>query len=161
MWYAPILFSALLAGQPPVSGSQSATATLSVSIGSQAQLSLTSNTLLFPNADPEDVPLVPGAPMITITAKSRISRNAQLALTVQATDDLRSGITTLPASLIAWDGSGDGFVPGVLSRTSAQLVGTWTGSGTRTGTQSFTFQNSWSHPPGTYSMTIVYTMSMP
>lgn len=160
MWYASIL-SAVLAVQPPVSGSQTATATLSVSIAAQARLSLTSNAIVFPNADPDHVPEVPGSPEITVLTKARTSANAQVALTIQASDDLRSGISTLPASLIAWTGSGDGFVPGVLSRTAAQLAATWTGSGTRTGTQRFTFRNSWTHPPGTYSVTLIYTVSMP
>jgi hypothetical protein len=152
---------ALLLWQPPVTGPQSATATLSVNVGSHARLAFNSTTLVFPDADPDQVPLVPGSPAITITAKARTPANAQVTLTVQAADDLRSGVTTIPASLITWDGSGDGFVSGVLSQASPQLVASWTGSGMRAGAQSFAFQNSWTHPPGTYSVTFIYTMSMP
>jgi hypothetical protein len=152
---------ALLLGQPPVTAPQSASTTLSVNVGSQARLVFTSTTLVFPDAHPDQVPLVPGSPVISITAKARTPRNAQVTLTVQAADDLRSGVDTIPASLITWDGRGDGFVPGVLSRTSAQMVASWTGSGTRDGAQSFAFQNSWTHPPGTYSVTFIYTVSMP
>lgn len=152
---------ALLLGQAPVTGPQSASATLSVTVGSQARLVLSSTTLVFPDANPDQAPLVPGSPSIGITAKARTPKNTQLTLTVQAVDDLRSGVSTIPASLITWDGGGDGFVPGVLSRASAQLVGAWTGSGTRDGTQNFAFQNSWTHQPGIYSVTFVYTMSMP
>ena len=155
------ILAALLLWQPPVPGPKSATAAVSVDIGSHARLAFTSTALVFPDADPDQVPLVPGSPDITVTAKARTAKNAQITLTLQAADDLRSGVTIIPASLITWGGSGDGFVSGVLSRTSAQLVGSWTGSGTRTGAQSFTFQNSWTHPPGTYSVTFVYTMSMP
>lgn len=137
-------------------------ATLSLNVASQARLSFSSTTLVFADADPDSVPLVPGSPStITVTAKARTTRNAQVVLTVQATDDLRSGVNTLPASLITWSGSGDGFVSGVLSQASAQLLAAWTGSGIRTGAQSFAFQNSWTHPPGTYSATFVYTVSMP
>jgi hypothetical protein len=157
----PLLIAWLL-GQPALTGPQSVPATLSVNVASQARISFSSTTLVFGDADPDSVPLVPGSPStITVTAKARTMRNAQVVLTVQATDDLRSGVNTLPASLITWSGSGDGFVSGVLSQASAQLVAAWTGSGIRTGAQSFAFQNSWTHPPGTYSATFVYTVSMP
>ena len=161
MCYEPFLIAWLL-GQPPVAGPQRAPATLSVNVASQARISFSSTTLVFPDADPDLVPIVPGSPAtITVTAKARTTRNTQVVLTVQATDDLRSGINTLPASLISWSGSGDSFVSGVLSQASAQQVAAWTGSGIRTGAQRFAFQNSWTHPPGTYSATFVYTVSMP
>lgn len=153
---------AVLLGQPPVSGTASATAALSVAIGSQGRVTFTSLTLAFPSANPDQAPVVAAAPAaITVTAKSRTPANAQVTLTLQAADDLRSGTATLPASLIQWKASGPGFVGGTLSRDEAALVAAWTGSGVHTGSQQFEFQNSWSHPPGTYSVTVVYTMSMP
>lgn len=161
MGYPSILLTIVLLAQAPGTGPVSATATLSVAIGSQARVSLAASTLVFPDADPDSVPLVPGSPELTIATRVRAPKNQQIALTVQALDDLRSGITTIPATLIRWEGRGDGFVAGVLSRTAPQLVGEWTGSGARTGVQSFSFENSWAHPPGTYSVTFVYTMSMP
>jgi hypothetical protein len=160
MCYEPFLLAFLL-GQPPVTGPQSASVSLNVNVGSQARITFSSTTLVFPDADPDSVPLVPGSPGVDVTAKARASRNAQVVLTVQASDDLRSGMSTLPASLITWSGDGNGFLSGVLSRASPQLVAAWTGSGIRTGAQSFAFQNSWTHPPGTYSVTLVYTVSMP
>ena len=157
-----ILAALLLAQGPPSTGPQHAAATLTVHIGSHARLTFSSMSLVFPEADPDQVPLVPASPpAITITARTRLPRHAQIALTVQASDDLRSGVTTIPASLITWEAGGDGFVAGALSRDDPQLVASWTGSGSRTGTQAFRFQNSWTHPPGTYSVTFVYTMSMP
>ena len=155
------LLFALWLGQALPTGPRNASATLSVSVGAQARLVFTATTIVFVDANPDQVPLVSGSPALGITAKARVQRNSQITLTVQATDDLRSGVTTLPASLISWNGTGDGFVPGVLSSTSPQVVGSWTGSGTRDGTQTFAFRNDWTHPPGTYSVTFVYTMSMP
>jgi hypothetical protein len=52
-------------------------------------------------------------------------------------------------------------VGGALATGSNETVGTWTSSGIRTGTQSYLFENRWSHPPGTYSITLVYTLSSP
>lgn len=141
---------------------QSVSATLSASMPPLARLSLSSNSLSFPDADPDLVPQVPasGGP-ITITAKARAANNGLVTLTVQASDDLRSGVYVLPATLITWTGSGPGFVNGTLSRTTAQVVGTWLGSGVHTGTQAFRFENRWTHPAGIYSVTLIYTLSSP
>jgi hypothetical protein len=160
--FDPIIFLALLLAQPPVSGPVTASATLSVNLGSHARVAFGSTTVTFPDADPDLVPLVTAVPQsIEITAKARTPRNAQVSLTLQAADDLRSGVNTLPATLITWAVTGSGFVPGVLSRETAQAVATWTGSGVHSGTQSFSFENKWTHPPGTYSVTLIYTMSTP
>ena len=140
----------------------SASATISTNVTSLARLSISSNTLAFDDADPDLVPEVPasGGPL-TITARSRAPRNGLVTLTVQASDDLRSGVTLLPASLITWTGTGAGFVDGTLSRTTPQLVGSWTGSGARVGTQAYRFRNSWTHTPGVYTVTLVYTLTSP
>lgn len=156
-----LLVGVLLAQAPP-SGPQNATVTLSVNLGSHARLSMSSATLTFPDADPDAVPFVAGVPdSITVTAKTRTTRNNQVILTVLAPDDLRSGLTTIAASTVRWTATGAGFVPGALAAGSGQTVGTWTSSGVRSGTQSFVFENRWTHPPGTYSVTLVYTLSSP
>ena len=160
--FDPIILLALLLAQGSDSGPQTASATLSLNIGSHARVAFASTTLMFPDADPDLVPVITAVPQnIEITAKARTPRNAQVSLTLQAADDLRSGVNTLPASLIRWAATGSGFVAGTLNRASAQTVATWTGSGVRNGTQSFAFENKWTHPPGTYSVTLVYTMSTP
>lgn len=153
---------ALVLGQPPATGPQTATATLSVNVAALARMALSTVSLVFPDADPDAAPIVPSTPeAVVITAKVRAPRDAQVMLTVRAADDLRSGVTTLPASLISWTAQGDGFTSGLMSRTSDGLVAMWTGSGERSGAQRFGFENRWTHPPGTYSITFVYTMSTP
>jgi hypothetical protein len=135
---------------------------LSANVTSLARLSLSNTSITFPDADPETVLQVPAASgPLQITARARTPRNTLVTLTVQANSDLRSGVTTLPASLITWSGSGPGFLDGTMSRLSPQLVGSWTGSGARQGTQLYRFQNAWTHPPGTYSVTLVYTLAIP
>jgi len=163
MRFESILAFVLLAQAPaPASGPQVASATLNLNLGSHARLSFSATALTFPNADPDLTPQVSSVPdSIAITAKARTTRNGQITVTVQSTDDLRSGVTTLPASLITWGAQGAGFLPGALSASTAELVGAWTGSGVRTGSQTFSFRNEWTHPPGTYSLTLVYTISAP
>lgn len=127
-----------------------------------ARLSLSANSLSFPDADPDLVPQVPsaGGP-ITITTKARAQSDGLVTLTVQADDDLRSGVNVLPVSLISWAGSGPGFVSGTLTRGQPQLVGSWVGSGVRVGTLTFRFENRWTHSSGIYTVTLTYTLSAP
>jgi hypothetical protein len=139
---------------------QTDTATLNAALAPVARLTLSSASLTFPDADPDMVPVVSAIPAsMTITAKARATEGAIVTLTVLASDDLRSGISTIPASAITWTGSGAGFVDGTLSAATEQLLGSWLGSGIRSGTQSFRFQNLWSHPTGTYTVTITYTLT--
>jgi hypothetical protein len=144
------------------SATVSDTATLNADFSPLAALSISSNTLAFPDADPDTVPQVPGTPAsITITARARATRGAAVTLTVQASDDLRSGVDTIPIAAITWTASGPGFVAGTLSRATPQTVASWTGSGARSGTQNFLFANAWSYATGTYTVSLLYTLTAP
>jgi hypothetical protein len=141
---------------------QTRTATLNVSINGLARLSLSSTGVSFPDSNPDLVPLVPGTPgPLAVTVKARTPLNATVRLSVLASDELRSGVLTLPASTITWTATGAGFVAGTLNQTTPQTVGTWVGSGVRTGSQSLLFANAWTHPTGTYTLTMTYTLSSP
>jgi hypothetical protein len=155
----PVLF-ALLALVPASSAAQTDTATLNANLSGIARLTFSSNNLVFPDSDPDTVPLVPasGGP-VTITAKARATQGGQVTLTLQADGDLRSGIDTLPASELTWTATGPGFVNGTVSAATPQTVASWVGSGVHTGTQSFLFRNLWTHPTGTYTLTLTYTLS--
>ena len=158
--YWLLLIASLAIAAP--AGAQTATSTFSANLGGIAKLSFSSNTLSFPDADPDTVPLIAAAGgAITITAKARASLSATVTLTVLAADDLRSGVDTIPASALTWTGSGAGFVNGTVSRATPQVVASWTGSGIRTGTQTYRFQNSWSYRAGTYSVSLLYTLVSP
>lgn len=141
---------------------QPATATLSATIGNHAKLTLSTTNIAFPDADPDtmpDVPAVGGA--LLVTAKARCTAGAQVVLTVRATEDLRSGLDVLSASNITWTATGAGFAGGTLSASAPATLGTWTGSGVRSGAQQLFFRNLWTHPTGTYTTSIVYTLSAP
>jgi hypothetical protein len=140
---------------------QTTTATLSANVSPLAKLTLSTASISFPDADPDAVPQIPasGGPLV-ITAKSRAPAGALIVLSINAADDLRSGITVIPASNISWTATGAGFVGGTLS-TSAVTVATWTGSGVRGGSQQFFLRNLWTHPTGTCTLTMIYTLSTP
>ena len=83
---------------------------MNVSINGLARLTLSSTGVSFPDSNPDLVPQVPGVPSpLSITVKARTTLNATLRLSVLASDDLRSGVRTLPASNITW-GSGSTFL---------------------------------------------------
>jgi len=157
-----ILLSWAAAAFPTPAAAQTSTATLSANVGAVASLTLSSAAVAFPDADPDVVAQIPatGGPLV-ITAKSRATGGAQVVLSVQAADDLRSGVVVIAASNITWTGSGAGFVAGTLSKSSPVTVATWTGSGVRSGSQQFFFRNLWTHPTGTYTLTMTYTLSAP
>jgi hypothetical protein len=141
---------------------QRGTALLLVNVPTEGRMSFSVTSVTFPDADPTTTPFVPSVPVgVTISVRARIPRNSQVTLTVQSTDDLRSGVTVLPASLITWTVTGSGFAGGTLSRSAPQLVGSWVGSGVRTGIQNYRFENRWTHPAGIYSATLVYTLASP
>ena len=150
---------AFAAGRVPAAA-QTGNATLNAAVNGLARLSLSSAAITFPDADPDTVPSIQAAQgPITLTAKARTSPNGAVTLTVQASDHLRSGINTIPASNITWVASGAGFSNGTLSAAMAQIVAAWTGSGVRSGTQTFFFKNLWSYATGTYTLTMTYTLS--
>jgi hypothetical protein len=141
---------------------QTATATLSADLSPRAKLSVSSSSLTFPDTNPDTVPQVPASSgAVTITAKGRATEGSTVTLTVQASADLRSGVSTIPASALTWTAAGPGFVNGTLSTTAAAVVGSWTGSGVRVGTQHYVFQNLWTYVSGTYTTSLLYTLTSP
>lgn len=157
---APVLFLILVVAAGRVPAAQTTNATLNASIDGVARLSLSSAALTFPDADPDTIPSIQASQgPITVTAKARTSPNGTVTLTVRASDELRSGLDTIPASNITWVASGPGFTNGTLSATTAQPVATWSGSGVRTGAHTFFFRNLWSYATGTYTLTMIYTLS--
>lgn len=141
---------------------QTASATLSADLGARARLSLSTSSLSFPDSNPDLFPQVQASSgAVTITAKGRATEGSTVTLTVRASADLRSGIDTIPSSAITWTASGPGFVPGTLSATADQVVGSWTGSGVRVGTQNYRFQNLWTYPSGTFTTSLLYTLTSP
>ena len=141
---------------------QASTATLSANVGTIAKLNLSTASASFPDADPDAVPQIPtaGGPIL-ITAKSRANPGVLVVLTLQAADDLRSGVNVIPASNITWTATGAGFVGGTLSKAAPVTIASWTGSGVRSGSQQLFFRNLWTHPTGTYTVSLLYTLSAP
>ena len=153
-----LLTAALIAA--PASA-QTATATFSANFAGFAKFSLSNNTVTFPDADPDAVLVEPASSGAAIVVKARSAPGGAIRLTIAATDNLRSGLDTIPAAALSWTATGPGYMSGTVNRFAAQTVGTWTGSGMNSGTQSYRFQNSWTYVPGTYNLQLIYTLTGP
>jgi hypothetical protein len=141
---------------------QTVTATFSANVGGIAKFSLSSNTVTFPDADPDTVPQVPASSgPLTITVKTRATPGSTVRLTILATDSLRSGVNTIPATALSWTTTGAGYVGGTVNSFAAQTLGSWIDSGINVGTQNYRFQNSWTYVPGTYNVVLMYTLTAP
>ena len=163
--YAPALLvlAALLAAPVSAAAQQnSRDATLTANVNALANLTLSSLALAFPDADPDTVPQIPSSTgPVVVETKARAFQGESTTLTVAAADDLRSGTDVIPASALSWTASGTGFVSGTLTVGVAQTVGSWANSGVHAGTLTWVLANSWTYAPGTYSLTLTYTLTAP
>src|SRR4051812_23765100 len=101
-----LLMAVAAAGVRPAAA-QASTATLNASVNGMARLTVSTAALTFPDADPDTVPSIQAVQgPITITAKARTTTNGTVALTLIASDQLRSGVNTIPSSNVTWTATG-------------------------------------------------------
>ena len=138
--------------------------TTTVTVAARASLTLSANTLTFPDAAPDTTPSISASEgAITVTANGRTSKTGNVTLTVLAAGDLTDGSSdTILISNLTWTGSGTGYnANGAMSKSTGQSVGSWTGSGTYAGTLTYKLANSWAYATGTYTATVTYTLTAP
>jgi hypothetical protein len=139
------------------------TVTVNATVSARAKLALansTTHTINFGDADP-DVTAVLSAPAFNVDVKARTSANSSVTLTVSADGDLMSGTDAIAISNLRWTATGAQFVNGTSDSASEVAVGSWTGSGSYAGTQTYTLQNSWAYATGNYSVLLTYTLTAP
>ena len=153
---AIVLFSSAMA-----SAQQTATAsvTATANVAAKARLDVT-GTVTFADDDPDTTPILSAA-ALTIQVKARTGQNETVTLTVAADGDFEeAGGGVIGIGNLTWVVGGSGFAPGTAATTD-QTVGTWTGPGTRNGTQTYRLANSWAYATGSYSVTLTYTLTAP
>lgn len=143
----------------PSSAQQTANLAVSATVSARATLTVSAAAVSFADADPDTTPTITGAPVLTVTAKSRTSAGNAVTLTVQAGTNLLSGADSIAASNVDWTATAD-LSAGTLS-TAAVTIGSWTNSGSRSGTMTYRLTNSWTYATGNYSTTVTYTLSAP
>jgi hypothetical protein len=127
------------------------------------ELSLSPRVISFPSSDPDVVPIVPAAP-VTVTYRIRQNVGAPWTLTVLAGGDLISGPSRVDISNVTWTATpAPPFQGGTLSKTVAQRLASGTGNVANLSSGSVTFRlaNSWTYSTGTYTQTVLLTLSSP
>ncbi len=155
-----VVIAVALAAAGADAASRSRNATATVTIAALAKLSFSSSGVSFADADPDTVPVITAAPVL-ITTKARTTLGTLVTLTVRASADLASAGSTIPASAVSWSASGAGFSGGTMSATLARTVGSWSGSGVRSGSQTYQLANAWTYATGTYTTQFLYTLVSP
>ena len=127
-------------------------------------LSLSPRVLSFPSADPDTVPVVAATPLQVTYRVRQNDQGAPWSLTVLAGGDLMSGSASIDISNVTWVATPAlPFQNGTLSKTVAQRIASGTGNLNPTATGSVTFRlaNSWTYSTGTYTQTVLFTLSTP
>lgn len=164
-WKAPIislLAMLLLAGENAGAATQTALVDVDAEVASTVQLSISPQSINFPDADPDVTPYINAMENpVTVTVQAQTGKNKPVTLTVLAQGDLVSGADSIPIGNVRWTATGEGFVSGTMSKSAAVTAGAWVGPGVRRGTFSYTLANSWNYHQGSYRATVVYTLSAP
>ena len=149
-------------GAQAASSTATATQTITANINSAASLTLGSPTITFTSTSSTGTtPATEGGNSFSVSAQARTGSSSTVTLTVLAGGDLTSGGNTIAINNVTWTATGTGYANGTLNKTTAQSVGSWTGSGLYNGTMSFFLANSNSYAVGTYTATITYTLTAP
>ena len=137
------------------------TITINATVSAKAKLTLGVAAINFADADPDTVPSIAADENpVSVTVKAQTAGASTVTLTVAADGDLDSGADTIDITNVTWTATGAGFVAGTMN-TSAQSAGSWTGSGQQSGTFSYSLANSWDYNAGSYTQTVVYTLTAP
>ena len=127
-------------------------------------LSLSTNSIAFPSADPDASPVV-SAPSIKVNYRVRDNATGSWRITVMAGGDLTAGAATIPISNVTWTATPTPpFLDGTMSATVAQTMASGSGnvqSNNQFGTVVFRLVNSWTYGIGTYTASFVFTLTAP
>ena len=162
IWTAITAAAFVLLSSAPGLAQQTATAsvTATATVSAKANLSV-AGAVAFADADPDANPTIDAA-ALNVTVKARTTPNGAVTLTVQAGGDLSAaGGAAIPINNLTWQVTGAGFTAGTADSGSAVSVGSWSGPGTRNGTQTYRLVNSWAYATGSYSVTLTYTLTSP
>jgi hypothetical protein len=134
-------------------------------IAGAQQLNLTISPLVvtFPTTDPDTAPVL-NAPPVSVQYRVRGNGSRPWLLTVQASGDLVSIQSRIPAAAVSWVATpSPPFLAGTMSSTQAQTVASGNGNVNplSTGTLTFRLTNSWTYDTGTYLQTLTFTLSTP
>lgn len=134
----------------------------STAAAQRLDLSVTPLSITFPPQDPDSAPVLFSAP-VQVTYRVR-GNTGPWTLSLLAAGDLISGAVTVDISNVSWVATpAPPFQNGILSKTVSQTLASGTGNVpvAQTGSVTFRLANLWTYSAGTYTQTIVFTLSAP
>lgn len=135
---------------------------IKVKIEKVAKVIVDTNTITFPNMDPDETRQVPAIQKdIKVIVKVRTGSTSPVNLNIIADGDLASESDMIPVQNVIWQASGQGFMSGTLSKSTVQTAGSWKSSGAREGVFRYYLNNSWNYQRGEYQATVTYTLATP
>jgi len=159
-----MLMSVVAAGW---SATDSKNLVINAEVANRAKLTLGVAEIHFPAADPDATPSIEAtenAPSgVSVEVKAHTGSGSTVDLTVTALGDLDNGTDTIDIGNVTWTAFGDaGFTPaGGAMSLGGTAVGSWTGSGNRSGSFLYFLANSWDYAVGNYTATVTYTLTAP
>jgi hypothetical protein len=133
-------------------------------LAQKLDLSVSPTVITFASADPDTTPSILASPIVVSVRVRQNQGNSPWQLTVLANGDLISGAQTVDITNVTWAATpAPPFQNGTLSKTVAQRIAAGTGNlnPTKDGSVTFRLANSWNYAAGTYTQTIVFTLSAP
>ncbi|MCX6549745.1 MAG: hypothetical protein NTY02_01855 [Acidobacteria bacterium] len=137
-------------------------ATPSALYAQSVTLSLSQNSFSFASADPDSTPTITGSPAITVTySVSGTKSGGGWTMTLLAGGNLIAGTATIPISNMTWTATPKPvFQDGMMSNSLAQTLASGLGNKSNsTGMVTFSLANSWSYNVGTYTASIIFTIT--
>jgi len=160
--FVPVIFGMVLTSISVFAAQQTGPLTVNMAVNARANLTLGVSAINFPDANPDTTPSIAATEnSVSVTAKVRTGVSSTATLTHLAGGDLTSGGNTIAISNVTWTATGTGYVSGTMNRITPQTAGSWTGSGSHSGTFSFFIANSWSYVVGNYTVSTTYTLTAP
>lgn len=127
-------------------------------------LEITPASITMLAGDPDVMPVITSPPVTVSVRVRQIKRDESWSLTVLANGDLIAGLDSVDISNVTWTATpAPPFQNGTLSRTVAQPLASGTGMQNPALHASVIFRlaNSWTYTAGTYTQTLVFTLSAP
>jgi hypothetical protein len=138
------------------------TLTINATVSSRAELTLSPTSISFADASPTTSSTIAANSTVAVTANVRTGSASTATLNVLANGDLTSGSDHIAISNVTWTASGAPFIAGTMNKTTAQSGATFAvGSGSYSGTYTYTLANSWGYNTGSYAQTVTYTLTAP
>ena len=163
-----MIFAFILMGAGAAWGAEATkNVTLSATVSSSAKLTLATNTITFPDGDPDAaLPIAANENGAVVTAKVKTGSATSATLKVLAVDDLKSGTDTIAITNVtstAANTTGSFFTAGPVTWSKSSPGATVGGgnSGSYAGTFSWFLANSWTYATGAYTANATYTLTAP